>query len=279
MSSPGSVPGASVWATRRSRATRLLGETQHAEEILTFYVALLEVQSDIAQGVPAEDWLALVRSEEDSPPLLRLDRLPLADLAPRFDDFLEGLAKVGATVIVERAQALLATEAAERHELLSAALASASDHEGATGLLARAFLEPIATTLAATDARTVPGPSETHCFACGSPPGVAALRDLPDALGSRSLVCSLCATEWRFPRLTCAHCGETKADQLLAHTAESVAHVRVDECKSCSQYMKTVDLRKRGDAVPLVDELATVELDLWAQERGLTKMRVNVLGL
>jgi formate dehydrogenase maturation protein FdhE len=43
--------------------------------------------------------------------------------------------------------------------------------------------------------------------------------------------------------------------------------------------MKTVDLRKRGDAVPLVDELATVELDLWAQERGLTKMRVNVLGL
>lgn len=98
-------------------------------------------------------------------------------------------------------------------------------------------------------------------------------------LGSRSLVCSLCATEWRFPRLTCAHCGETKADQLLAHTAESVAHVRVDECKSCSQYMKTVDLRKRGDAIPLVDELATVELDLWAQERGLTKMRVNVLGL
>jgi formate dehydrogenase maturation protein FdhE len=40
-----------------------------------------------------------------------------------------------------------------------------------------------------------------------------------------------------------------------------------------------VDLRKEGHAVPLVDELAAVELDIWAQERGLTKLRENVLGL
>ncbi len=30
---------------------------------------------------------------------------------------------------------------------------------------------------------------------------------------------------------------------------------------------------------PLVDALATVELDLWAREQGLTKIRANVLGL
>ncbi len=40
-----------------------------------------------------------------------------------------------------------------------------------------------------------------------------------------------------------------------------------------------VDLRAQGDAVPLVDELAAVELDIRAQEQGLTKLRVNVLGL
>ena len=40
-----------------------------------------------------------------------------------------------------------------------------------------------------------------------------------------------------------------------------------------------VDLRAQGDAFPLVDELAAVELDIRAQEQGLTKLRTNVLGL
>ena len=35
----------------------------------------------------------------------------------------------------------------------------------------------------------------------------------------------------------------------------------------------------KGDAIPLVDEVATVELDLWARDRGMTKLRANVLGL
>ena len=135
------------------------------------------------------------------------------------------------------------------------------------------------TSLAAADSRAPSSWIRAHCFECGASPAVAVLRDLPEALGSRSLICSLCATEWRFNRLTCAHCGETEADKILVHTADSVAHVRVDECRSCRRYLKTVDLRQRGDAVPVVDELATVELDLWARDRGLTKLRANVLGL
>ena len=60
---------------------------------------------------------------------------------------------------------------------------------------------------------------------------------------------------------------------------ESVPHVRLDECLSCRRYIKTVDLRRRGDAVPIVDELATVELDLWAKEKGLLKVQANVFGM
>ena len=114
---------------------------------------------------------------------------------------------------------------------------------------------------------------------CGGQPQVAVLRDLPDAVGRRTLVCSTCATEWRFPRLTCPACGETDADRLPVHTTESVAHVRIDECRTCRRYLKSVDQRQQGAAVPLVDEVATVELDLWAREQGLTKIRTNVLGL
>jgi formate dehydrogenase maturation protein FdhE len=63
------------------------------------------------------------------------------------------------------------------------------------------------------------------------------------------------------------------------HVAESLRHVRLDECLSCACYLKTVDLRSRGDAVPLVDDLASVELDLWASERGLTRVATNLFGL
>ena len=161
--------------------------------------------------------------------------------------------------------------------IVSAAAPDASDVE--PGFYVRAFLEPVVTSLAAADSREAPSWTRSTCFECGARPGVAVLRDLPDALGSRTLVCSLCATEWRFTRLMCPHCGETEADQLPVHTAESVAHVRVDECRTCERYHKTVDLRRVGNAVPVVDELAAVELDLWARDRGLTKARTNVLGL
>ncbi len=256
-----------------------MGETPHAEEILAFYVGLIEIQERVADRVPAERWLALVRSSDDDFPLLRIEQLPVDDLLSRFDDFLARVAGVGTAVMTARAEALLAAEVTDRRTLLGTALASDEPQDDESAFCARAFLEPLVTSLAAADSRTPQSWTQAHCFECGASPGVAVLRDLPEALGRRSLVCSLCATEWRFKRLTCAHCGETKADQLLTHTADSVAHVRIDECKSCGHYLKTVDLRIRGDAVPVVDELATVELDLWAQDRGLTKLRANVLGL
>ncbi len=123
------------------------------------------------------------------------------------------------------------------------------------------------------------GSTSGQCRVCGALPVVATLRDLPNALGSRGLVCGRCGTEQRIRRLTCARCGETAADQLHIHSAESVTHVRIDECRSCASYLKTVDLRRRGDAVPQVDDLATLELDLWARERGLTRVRSNLFGL
>ncbi len=173
--------------------------------------------------------------------------------------------------------------------------------ESLFGFYARAFLDPVITSIAqATSTHDIASTPETastpeaataqtsalpndwtrnSCYVCGGQPQVAVLRDLSESIGHRSLTCSMCATEWRFQRLTCPHCGETEAGKLPVHTAESIAHVRVDACTTCSRYIKTVDLRKQGNAVPLVDEMAAVELDLWAQEQGLTKVRTNVLGL
>ena len=270
------------WRVRRARAIHLLGQTPHAEEILTFYVGLTEAQESLADRVPVGDWSELVRSPEGELPRLRVEGLPLDELALPFRDFLSRLAEFGTETIKDGAQTLLSQDDDRRLEPLRAAFSAWGKAEETVDdfyFYARAFLEPVITAIAQADSSEPTDWTQNFCFVCGGQPQVAVIRDLPDALGSRSLVCSMCATEWRFRRLTCPHCGETDADKLPVHTAESITHVRVDACSTCSRYIKTVDLRKRGDAVPLVDELAAVELDIWAQEQGLTKLRANVLGL
>ncbi len=276
-----------LWRIRRARAIHLLGRTPHAEEILTFYIGLVEVQETVADRVPVSEWLALVGSLEDEPPRLRVEMLPLDALALPFRDFLSSVADLGTERIKDGAHALLSQDDDRRLEPLRAAVRAPEEADDTNGkpdegdfyFFARAFLEPVVTSIA----RAHPDPprdwTQNFCFACGGAPQVAVIRDIPDALGRRSLTCSMCATEWRFQRLTCPHCGETEAEKLPVHTAESIAHVRVDACGTCSRYIKTVDLRKDGNAVPCVDELAAVELDIWAQEEGLTKLRTNVLGL
>ena len=42
---------------------------------------------------------------------------------------------------------------------------------------------------------------------------------------------------------------------------------------------ETIDLTKDGLAVPIVDDIATVSLDLWAHERGYERLRPNLLRL
>jgi formate dehydrogenase maturation protein FdhE len=55
--------------------------------------------------------------------------------------------------------------------------------------------------------------------------------------------------------------------------------VRVEACDACRHYLKAVDLAQTGLAVPLVDELGASALDIWARERGYTKIERNLVGL
>jgi FdhE protein len=77
----------------------------------------------------------------------------------------------------------------------------------------------------------------------------------------------------------CPNCGQENKDQLPIFTAPDFEHVRVEACDSCNTYIKSVDLTRDGHAVPVVDELATVALNLWADEHGYTKFEPNLLGL
>lgn len=116
------------------------------------------------------------------------------------------------------------------------------------------------------------------CPACHAKPVAAVLR--PEGHGARrALLCSLCGREWPFPRAECPACGESDSAKLPVYTAEQYAGARVEACETCRTYLKCIDLTRDGRAVPVVDELALIPLDLWARERRYTKLEPNLFGI
>jgi FdhE protein len=140
------------------------------------------------------------------------------------------------------------------------------------------FLQPYAEYLADHTDSKPPLGTPSICPVCGSKPAVGALRPEGDG-AKRTLVCALCATEWTYRRIVCPACGEEDVSKLAIYTCKEFNHVRVEACDGCGCYLKAVDLTKDGHAIPVVDELATISLDLWASEHSYRKLRTNLLGL
>jgi formate dehydrogenase accessory protein FdhE len=143
--------------------------------------------------------------------------------------------------------------------------------------LAWIFLQPYAEYLADHREVTIVDGAPSTCPLCGGKPAVGVLRSEGDG-AKKSLVCMLCAHEWLFRRIYCPACGEEREPQMAYYSAPEIAHVRVDVCDTCHTYLKSIDLTKTGLAVAVVDELATIPLDLWAREHGYEKLQVNLLG-
>jgi len=146
----------------------------------------------------------------------------------------------------------------------------------------RALAAPcVAEAIAARSGGPGPDPkgAEAHrCPACGSPPSVARLRR-PD--GQRLLTCSLCGSEWEAVRLACACCG-TPERTLLGVLRLADADARwVETCDACRGYIKTVDERKLAEGqkvLPVVEETATLHLDLLAEREGYIRRVPYVLS-
>jgi FdhE protein len=116
------------------------------------------------------------------------------------------------------------------------------------------------------------------CPFCKTRPVAGVLRGEGEG-AKRSLVCSLCGSEWEYRRVVCPNCGEEDKDNLPVYLAEDITFVRIDACDTCRTYIKSVDLTKDGHAVPVVDELASLSLTLWAEENGYRKVETNLLGM
>ena len=113
------------------------------------------------------------------------------------------------------------------------------------------------------------------CPFCFDHPLVAILRPEGDG-GRRTLLCGRCFTEWEFRRLMCPGCGEEDREKLPVYTSPEFPHIRVEACDTCRRYIKAVDLTRDGTAVPEVDEIAALPLDLWAMENHYDKLAPNL---
>ena len=108
-----------------------------------------------------------------------------------------------------------------------------------------------------------------QCPVCG---GAPLMGRLEEETGKRRLQCGLCRTEWDFKRVGCPFCGTEDQEKLRFFFDETDDIYRVEVCNECKAYLKTIDARKaERDIVLLVEDLATVHLDLIARREGYAR--------
>ncbi len=279
------------WDRRIRRATELTSSYPFAAEGLRFYARIATFQRSLYADIQK----ALADSPKVSVERPLRDELDLFILLPKFSGFLTVVQQIAPPPLAQAAARLaqkgpaawqqgiedfwhselemsLVADEPEDQQAAESREATASER-----LLAWIFLQPYAEYLAdQRDPISVDGAPST-CPLCGGRPIVGVLRPEGDG-AKKSLVCMLCAHEWAFRRIYCPACGEEREPQMAFYSAPEIAHVRVDVCDTCHTYLKSIDLTKMGLAVPIVDELATIPLDLWAREHGYLKLQINLLG-
>jgi FdhE protein len=253
---------AGSWDRRIARAGELAEKHPAASELLTFYQQLARFQKSVYERLSS-------LAEHD-----------VAVLLPFFPELISLAKLAGSAALAEAAATLERDSAEDRLGLLESIWQHQVESRYLTGedaFFAQALLQPYAEFLA-SKAGSAGDASASLCPFCGSKPLLAVLRPEGDG-GKRFLLCSLCSTEWAFRRVLCPNCGEEDKDKLPIFAAQEFDYVRMDACDTCRTYLKSVDLTKNGKAVPVVDELATVSLNFWAQENNYQKLRPNLFGV
>jgi FdhE protein len=267
------------WDARIRRAHALTSLYPSAAEALGFYARVAALQRSL--------YVEFEKRPGDPPGgpsmgALR-DELDMAAILPKFPRFLMELERIAPPPLAHVAAELVRKGAEAWSRAIDDFWRSDGDANGDNTLLAERctawlFLQPFAESLSSRQDRVIEAGAPLRCPVCGARPIVGVLR--PEGDGARkSLVCMLCAHEWIFRRVYCPACGEDREPRMAFYSATEIPHVRVDVCDTCHFYLKSVDLTRTGLAVPVVDEMATLSLDLWAREKGYRKLQMNMLGI
>jgi FdhE protein len=115
-----------------------------------------------------------------------------------------------------------------------------------------------------------------HCPVCGSLPYISSLQSKE---GARHLHCSFCHTDFRFLRMVCPFCQEKKEACFEYFTVKEHPGFRVDVCKTCNMYIKTIDFRQMDKKIlPIMDDLESLTLDILARNEGFNRPTLSAWG-
>jgi hypothetical protein len=280
----------SPWAAHRRRAEALRAHHPFVGEVLTLYLALLDVWKEAGDA-----------AREQALEAQALARWAGEHVVPQV---VEATVEAGPELLADTIQKRMEEGSAE--EALVAWLSgSGDDLEPVERYLARASLRGPLEVLEDGASACAQDPSPRggrRCPSCGGLPQLSFRTDTGDQLvsGRRRLLCARCGASWGYSSNTCASCGETSGARRTIYTERRewpvvghghataprkpgapmpmFPHLRIEACSSCNRYLIDVDLGHDARAVPEVDELAALPLDLCAAERGLSKLTPNLMG-
>ncbi|HEV2032849.1 MAG TPA: formate dehydrogenase accessory protein FdhE [Candidatus Dormibacteraeota bacterium] len=283
---------AGPWTGRRSRIAELRRRHAFAREVLDFYGALLAVQQE-----------AFDEARSASPPVAGLIAYVAEMVVPAVLNV-----SVAAGPAKLRDAVLRRLETVDPRDFVAAWIRG-EEQVMVDRYLARASLGPVLEALGPEAAASCVGVrDQRHCPSCGGPPQLSffALAGEDLAAGGRFLACARCHGSWGYARMTCPCCGEDSSSRLPIFSEEGTSsgergsvvrglqgrlpgdspaehkavfpHIRIEACDSCRHYLLNVDLASDPAAVPVVDELAALPLNLYARERGFSKITPNLMG-
>jgi formate dehydrogenase maturation protein FdhE len=247
---------------RAARARLLAARPSSGVEPLRFAAGLFDVLGETSDAVLA------VHQRQALTGGFELD-------APRVLELLLGVYRFLASDGPGPLRVIAAQQLSTRAPMLATMWSGAED-DFAAQLVLRGYAE----ALVFADVSLQREPRPGACPHCGQPPTLCFRRPAAGTDGAaRWLVCGLCATEWQTNRIRCPSCGETDPEQLPSFQADTWPIARVEACDRCHAYVKSIDLSLDGGAVPEVDELISLGLDLWAVEKGYTRLAPGLAGV
>ena len=272
----------SLFAERAARLRQLANGNPIADYLL-FVAQIMDAQHKAAATIEisAPDGELMARAQEHSMPLLpavdtidpawqavldnMLDTLQGSEGLPApLQPLLKELRALAPEVRADIAKKLLQKEVAARHV-------------GMAPFIMAALQVTFAKRSASLRARDVPYTDPASiCPICASEPVASVIRIGGKVAGHRYAHCGTCACEWHMVRVKCTHCESTKGIhyQGLEGAGEEVL---AETCDECGSYRKIVNQEKNPMVEPLVDDLASLMLDLLMSETQFQRASANPL--
>jgi FdhE protein len=251
-------------------ARRRLAELRRERPEWERWFALHEVVLDVA-GDPAWEAAAAAAelrvAREPGAPLLQGATLSLA--GPVVQAFLRRLL----------AAAEFGDEPADTGALIAAAVNQDASLDPALAVAAGWAAMPVLRSLNRRFGGTAAaGWEHGYCPVCGAWPAMIEQRGLER---ERRLRCGRCGADWGAIAHRCVFCGENDHNRLGALVADETGEARrIETCGTCHGYVKVLAALRPASSDELsLDDLATIELDLAALERGFRRPEAPAVAL